>query len=57
MSEKRNYEIAKSGSSSMMTFIVDESGTVYEKGLGPDTTKLAQALTAYDPDPTWHNME
>lgn len=41
----------------MMTFIVDESGTVYEKGLGPDTTKLAQALTAYDPDPTWHKME
>jgi len=41
-------------SSSVMTFIVDKSGTVYEKDLGPDTTKLAQALTAYDPDPTWH---
>jgi hypothetical protein len=41
-------------SSGVMTFIVSESGTIYEKNLGPDTTKLAQAMTVYDPDPTWH---
>jgi Protein of unknown function (DUF2950) len=40
-------------SSGVMTFIVDQSGTIYEKDLGPNTTKLAQAMTAYDPDPTW----
>jgi len=26
-------------SSGVMTFIVDESGTIYEKDLGPNTTK------------------
>jgi Protein of unknown function (DUF2950) len=41
-------------SSGVMTFIVDESGTIYEKDLGPDSTKIAQAMTAYDPDFTWH---
>jgi Protein of unknown function (DUF2950) len=40
-------------SSGVMTFIVDKSGTIHEKDLGPDTTKLAQAMTAYDPDSSW----
>ena len=44
-------------SSGVMTFIVDASGTIYEKDLGPDTTKLAQAMTAYDPDSTWHRVD
>jgi hypothetical protein len=44
-------------SSGVMTFIVDKSGTIYEKDLGADTTKLAQAMTAYDPDSTWHKAE
>ena len=44
-------------SSGVMTFIVDQSGTIYEKDLGPDTTKLAQAMTVYDPDPTWRKAE
>jgi len=44
-------------SSGVMTFIVDASGTIYEKDLGPDTTKLAQAMSAYDPDSTWHKAE
>ena len=44
-------------SSGVMTFIVDESGTIYEKDLGPDTTKTCQAMTAYDPDSTWHQAE
>jgi len=44
-------------SSGVMTFIVDQSGTIYEKDLGPDTTKLAQAMTVYDPDSTWHKVE
>jgi len=44
-------------SSGVMTFIVDESGTIYEKDLGPDTTKLARAMTSFDPDSTWHKAE
>ena len=44
-------------SSGVMTFIVDQSGTIYEKDLGPDTTKLAQAMRVYDPDSTWHKAE
>src|SRR5260370_15676059 len=44
-------------SSGVKTFIVDKSGTIYEKDLGPGTTKLAQAMTAYDPDSSWHNAE
>jgi hypothetical protein len=45
------------GSSGVMTFVADKSGTIYEKDLGPNTTKLAQAMTAYDPDSTWHKLE
>jgi hypothetical protein len=43
-------------SSGVMTFIVDASGTIHEKDLGPNTTKLAQAMTTYDPDSTWHKV-
>jgi hypothetical protein len=44
-------------SSGVVTFIVGETGTIYEKDLGPNTTKLAEAMTAYDPDSTWHQAE
>jgi Protein of unknown function (DUF2950) len=44
-------------SSGVMTFIVNESGTILEKDLGPNTTKLAEAITVYDPDSTWHKTE
>src|SRR6266849_4566085 len=45
------------GSSGVMTFVVDKSGTIYEKDLGPNTTNLSQAMTAYDSDSTWHKVE
>ena len=48
---------AEYGSSGVMTFIVNDSGTIYEKDLGPETTRLAQAMTTYDPDSTWHQAE
>jgi hypothetical protein len=44
-------------SSGVMTFIVSKSGTVYEKDLGPNTSLDAQAITAYNPDTTWHKAE
>jgi hypothetical protein len=44
-------------SSGVMTFIVNQLGVIYEKDLGPDTTKIAEAMTAYDPDSTWHQAQ
>ncbi len=35
------------------TFIVSNDGTVYEKDLGPDTAKIASAMTRYNPDKSW----
>ena len=44
-------------SSGVMTFIVDKSGTIHQKDLGPSTTKIAAAMTAYDPDSSWKKAE
>jgi hypothetical protein len=44
-------------SSGVMTFIVNKSGVIYEKDLGPNTTHLAEAMTAYDPDSTWNKVD
>ncbi|MDQ7821305.1 MAG: DUF2950 domain-containing protein [Candidatus Eremiobacteraeota bacterium] len=41
------------GTSGMTTFIVNQSGKVYEKDLGKDTIKAAQQITEYNPDKTW----
>ena len=35
------------------TFMVSHDGIVYEKDLGPDTAKIAAALSLYNPDKTW----
>ena len=37
-----------------MTFIVSNTGVVFEKDLGKDTESLAGAITEYNPDKTWH---
>ncbi|HVA79024.1 MAG TPA: DUF2950 domain-containing protein, partial [Candidatus Binataceae bacterium] len=39
--------------SGVMTFIVNQDGQMYQKDLGPNTTQIASAMTAYDPDATW----
>ncbi len=39
--------------SGVMTFIVNQNGTVYQKDLGPKTGTLAKAMTLYNPDRTW----
>ena len=43
--------------SGVMTFIVNHDGNVYEKDLGPRTADLAERMTAYNPDSTWHKVE
>lgn len=40
-------------SSGVMAFIVDQDGIIYEKDLGPDTGKLANAMIEFNPDSTW----
>jgi hypothetical protein len=37
----------------IMTFVVNQHGTVYEKDLGPETAMLAKKITAFDPDDGW----
>jgi hypothetical protein len=48
---------ARWGNSGVMTFIVNQQGRVYQKNLGPDTAKIAAAMTEYNPDPTWQLVE
>ena len=40
-------------SSGVMTLLVDQSGVIYEKDLGPETVNLAKAMTVFNPDNTW----
>jgi hypothetical protein len=44
---------AEYGGSGVMTFIVNQQGRVYQKDLGPKTSRLALEMPAYDPDPSW----
>jgi hypothetical protein len=44
---------AKYGDTGIMTFIVNKDGVVYEKDLGPGTSTLARATTAFNPDASW----
>lgn len=42
--------------SGVMTFVVNHDGVVYEKNLGKDTAKIAQAMKLFDPDTTWRKV-
>jgi len=44
---------AKYGDSGVMTFIINQDGIVFEKNLGPKTTKIGGQITQYNPDLTW----
>ena len=48
---------AEYGNSGVMTFIVNHAGTVFQKDLGPDTAKLAERMSAFNPDKTWQKVE
>jgi len=43
--------------SGVMTFIINRDGRAYQKDLGPDTAKLAAAMSEYNPDKTWTPAE
>jgi hypothetical protein len=44
---------AQYGNSGVMTFMVNQSGIVFQKNLGADTAKAAAAIDRYDPDDSW----
>ncbi|MGH7787131.1 MAG: DUF2950 domain-containing protein [Candidatus Binatia bacterium] len=48
---------AEYDSSGVMTFVVNHDGVVFEKDLGPATTKTVAAMTAFNPDATWKRIE
>jgi hypothetical protein len=44
---------AEYGNSGVMSFLVNQSGIVYEADLGPETATATAAITAYDPGEGW----
>jgi Protein of unknown function (DUF2950) len=44
---------AEYGNSGVMTFIVNHTGIVFQKDLGPRTARIAERMTAFNPDQTW----
>jgi len=41
------------GASGVMTFLVNQQGRVFQKDLGPKTSRIASRFKAYDPDLSW----
>lgn len=39
--------------SGVMTFLVNQNGTIYQKDLGEQIAELAQQMSAYNPDKSW----
>ncbi len=47
---------AQHGNSGIMSFMVSQEGTIYEKNLGKNTRRLAEKLKIFDPDKTWKGV-
>ncbi len=43
--------------SGVMTFIIDDKGTTYQKDLGTETAKVAAEISVFDPDSSWEKAE
>lgn len=48
---------AEYGNSGIMTFMVNQEGTIFQKNLGEDTKRQAEETELFDPDPTWRRVE
>jgi hypothetical protein len=44
---------AQYGDSVNMTFIINQTGVVYEKNLGKTTDEVAAAMAEFNPDKSW----
>jgi hypothetical protein len=47
----------KYGETGVMTFIVNQSGEVYERDLGDETPQRAAEITLFDPDKEWQKAD
>jgi hypothetical protein len=48
---------AEYGVTGVHTFIINQSGQVYEKDLGRDTSEAVKAIQRFDPDQSWKKSE
>ena len=48
---------AEYGNSGVMTFLINHTGTVYQKDLGNGTLRLVTRMTWFDPDQTWKKVD
>jgi hypothetical protein len=48
---------AEYGNSGVMTFIINQDGMLLQKDLGKTTTETATAMTEFDPDSGWSQVE
>jgi len=48
---------AEYGNSGVMTFVVNQEGIIFEKNLGKNTRRLAEAITVYNPDKSWKKVK
>ncbi len=44
---------AEYGNSGIMTFMVNQEGTIYQKNLGKNTRRFAEAIKIFDPNESW----
>jgi hypothetical protein len=44
---------AEYGNSGVMTLMVNQEGIIYQKNLGKNTKRIAEAMKLFDPDKTW----
>ncbi len=43
--------------SGVMTFLINQDGVIVQKDLGPDTAKVANEITEYNPDKSWDEVD
>ncbi len=48
---------AEDGNSGVMTFMVNQAGTVYQKDLGTRTESIANRIYLFDPDQIWKKVD
>jgi hypothetical protein len=48
---------AEYGNSGIMTFMVNQDGTVYQRDLELKTAELARKIDSFAPDQTWTKVE
>ena len=48
---------AQYGNSGIMTFMVNQDGTVFQKDLGDRTEKIARRIETFDPDAKWTKVD